>query len=214
MRPCLIVLNPRDIRESVESILRLRGISQAWFSSFTERELAEEINVFIRETDYDAYGVIADDCVASQDALEAVLAAFGSASGPVTGWTTLDAESAFANVTVEPLIGDEPHPGAYEWWLAEDLEREAWPVECFFMGFAFTFMDRELWQRFPFECYGDPGFASDFHLSRRLRDANVAMSVAPLGRVEHLKEKWNESDQDPAKRLRFDRPKRVTVIDP
>lgn len=213
MRACLLVMNPREIASSVESILRLRGVAQAWFTSYTERELAGEINSFISETDFDFYGVIADDCIASQGALDAVLAAIESGSDPVTGWTTLDATSAFSNVTIEPLIGDEPHAGAYEWWLAEDLEREAAPVECFFMGFALTFMSRELWLRFPFDCYGQTGYASDFHLSRRLRDAGVAMTVAPAGRVEHLKERWNEGDQDPAKRLRFDRPKRVTVIE-
>lgn len=212
MRVCLLVLNPRDIRASVESILRLRGVSQAWFSSFTEREVAGRINEFIAETDFDAYAVIADDCVCSQAALDAVLAAFGDGRDPVTGWTTLDAESAFANVTCEPLLGDEPHAGAYEWTLAEDLERERGPVECFFMGFAFTLMSRELWLRFPFDCFGGQGFASDFHLSRRLRDAGVAMTVVPAGRVEHLKERWNESDKDPEKRLRFDRPAQVTVI--
>lgn len=213
MRVCLLVLNPRDIRASVESILRLRGVSQAWFSSFTEREVAGQINDFIAATDFDAYAVIADDCVCSQEALGAVLAAFADGSDPVTGWTTLDAESAFANVTCEPLIGDEPHAGAYEWMLAKDLEREGLPLECFFMGFALTLMSRELWQRFPFDCFGSRGFASDFHLSRRLRDAGVEMTVAPGGRVEHLKERWNESDNDPAKRLRFDRPAQVTVIE-
>jgi hypothetical protein len=213
MRVCLLVLNPRDIRASVESILRLRGVSQAWFSSFTEREVAGQINDFIAATDFDAYAVIADDCVCSQDALGAVLAAFADGCDPVTGWTTLDSESAFANVTCEPLIGDEPHAGAYEWMLAKDLEREGLPLECFFMGFALTLMSRELWQRFPFDCYGSRGFASDFHLSRRLRDAGVQMTVAPGGRVEHLKERWNESDNDPAKRLRFDRPAQVTVIE-
>jgi hypothetical protein len=213
MRACLLVMNPREIRESVESILRLRGVSQAWFTSFTERELAGEINSFIRETDFDAYGLIADDCVASQEAIDAVLAAFEKGSDPVTGWTTLDRESAFSNVAIEPLIGDEPHAGAYEWWLAEDLEGESSPLECHFMGFALTFMSRELWLRFPFDCYGEPGFASDFHLSRRLRDAGVKMTVEPAARIEHLKERWNEPDQDPAKRLRLDLPKRVTVIE-
>lgn len=212
MRVCLLVLNPRDIRVSVESILRLRGVSQAWFSSFTERQVAGRINDFIAETDFDAYAVIADDCVCSQAALDAVLAAFGDGRDPVTGWTTLDAESAFANVTCEPLIGDEPHAGAYEWMLAEDLERESSPVECFFMGFALTLMSRELWLQFPFGCYGVNGYASDFHLSRRLRDAGVEMTVAPAGRVEHLKERWNESDKAHEKRLRFDRPAQVTVI--
>jgi len=213
MRACLLVMNPREIRESVESILRLRGVSQAWFTSFTERELAGEINSFIRESDFDAYGLIADDCVASQEAIDAVLAAFEKGSDPVTGWTTLDRESAFSNVAIEPLIGDEPHAGAYEWWLAEYLESEDSALECHFMGFALTFMSRELWLRFPFDCYGEPGFASDFHLSRRLRDADVKMTVEPAARIEHLKERWNEPDQDPVKRLRLDLPKRVTVIE-
>lgn len=213
MRACLLVMNPREIRASVESILRLRGSAQAWFTSFTERELAGEINSFIRETDFDAYGLIADDCIASQEAIDAVLAAFENGSDPVTGWTTLDSESAFSNVAIEPLIGDEPHAGAYEWWLAEDLEGESSLLECHFMGFALTFMSRQLWLRFPFDCYGEPGFASDFHLSRRLRDAGVKMTVEPAARIEHLKERWNEPDQDPVKRLRLDLPKRVTVIE-
>lgn len=214
MRACLLVLNPRDIRESVESILRVRGVAQAWFTSFNERAVSDEINSFIGSTDYDAYCVIPDDCVVSESSVKAVLAAFEAGSDPVTGWTTLDAESDFANVTIEPLIGDAPQAGAYEWWLAEDLERESEPLECHFMGFALTLMSRELWLRFPFDCYGSSGYASDFHLSRRLRDAGVKMTVAPAGRVAHLKERWNETDQDPAKRLRFDRPREVTVIDP
>jgi hypothetical protein len=64
-------------------------------------------------------------------------------------------------------------------------------------------MPRDLWRQFPFGAFGGPSssWASDFHLSHRLRDAGVPMVAARDGYTEHLKERWLELDRDPRKRL-------------
>jgi GT2 family glycosyltransferase len=66
-----------------------------------------------------------------------------------------------------------------------------------------TCMSREMWREFPFGCFGtgSRGYSSDFHLSRRLRDAGVPMVAARDGYVTHVKEQWNKLDRGEGRQL-------------
>lgn len=206
MRPLLLVLNPRDIRECVESISRL-PVDKAWLRSYTEEELSRVIPEVISEADaaYDYFLIVPDDCVVSPGALAAVLEQ-AEAHPVVTGFTRLDATHPMVNLTTRPLIGDEPVPGAYDFYSYADVMAHDGPViDTGFVGFALTGMSRDLWQRFPFRARGcgPTACCSDFDLSVRLRDAGIPMVAATGGYVEHVKITWGERDcgKDPRKRL-------------
>jgi GT2 family glycosyltransferase len=203
VRPLLLVMNPRDIRECVESIARL-PIDRVWLRSYTERGLEEAIPRALAEAgpDYDYVLLVADDVVVFPGALDAVLA-LGKSYDVVTGYTRLDSTSPFVNLTRKPLAGDVPVAGSYDFYrYAEVAGYEDEVVPTGFVGFALTGMPRDLWDRFPFSALGgEPGYSSDFALSVRLRDAGIPMVAARGGYVEHVKETWNQLDAEPRKRL-------------
>lgn len=206
MRPLLLVLNPRDIRECVESIARL-PVDKAWLRSYTEEELSRVIPEVVRDADaaYDYFLIVPDDCVVTPGALAAVLEQ-AEANPVVTGFTRLDATHPMVNLTTRPLIGDVPVPGAYDFHSYADVMAHDGPtIATGFVGFALTGMSRELWERFPFRArgVGPTACCSDFDLSVRLRDAGIPMVAATGGYVEHVKITWGERDcgKDPRKRL-------------
>lgn len=215
MRPLLIVMNPRDIRECVESISRL-PIDKAWLRSYNEEQLSRIVPEVIRDADssYDYFLIIPDDCVVSAKALAAVLA-HANPNEAVTGYTRLDATHPLVNLTSRPLIGDEPVPGAYDFYsYADVLAHDGPTLATGFVGFALTCMSRDMWERFPFRARGcgPTACCSDFDLSVRLRDAGIPMVAATGGYVEHVKITWGERDcgKDPRKRLLIgERPQEV-----
>lgn len=204
MRPLLAVMHPRNIRPCVESIEAL-DVPTAWMDGFTEWGLRDAMRDLIADQalDFDHLALVSDDCVIGQEALDAVLDL--CADHPVvTGYTRLDSTHPLVNITRSPLRGDAPGVGAYDWYSHE--EASTWPDEVIptgFAGFALTAMSRDMWERFPFDAFGgaSSSWASDFHLSARLRDAGVPIVAARAGYIEHVKEVWNRLDRDPAKRL-------------
>lgn len=207
MKPLLVVLNPRDIPECKDSISEL-DCDLLWASYMTEAEAARKINAAVAENPtYDAIGMIADDCIVSQEALDAVLDDLEEAEA-VTGWCRLDRTHPLANVTKGPMKLRHPGIDAYgPWYQARELiEHEGARLPTGFMGFALTFLTRELWDRFPMQpmAADGKGFASDFSLSLRLQEAGVPMWVTCCSQVTHVKERWAwewTPDTDPRKRL-------------
>ena len=200
MNPLLIILNPRRISECLDSLAAL-DIPKAYLTGYTERGLVDPFNGVIKTTDYSHYLVISDDGVVRQDALDAVLDLL-SGHPVATGWCNIDSELPTVNLTRSPLTGDAPHPNAYD--LYHWATVMGWPSEevpTFFAGGCLTGMSRELWQRFPFDCYGELGNGSDFHLCLRLQQAEIPIGAARSGFVYHVKETWNRGDREVRKHL-------------
>lgn len=216
MKPLLLVMNPRDIRECVDSIARL-PIDRVWLRSYTEAELVDAIPAALdlAGPEYDYVFLVADDVVVFPGALDAVLS-LAENLDVVTGYTRLDSTSPFVNITKRPLAGDVPVAGAYEFFRYEEVaSAETAAVSTGFVGFALTGMRRALWDEFPFAVFGSPpGYSSDFALSVRLRDAGVPMFAARDGYVEHVKEEWNRLDTEPRKRLLLGERPSELVYDP
>jgi GT2 family glycosyltransferase len=182
-------------------------VDKAWLRSYTEAELNAVMPEVIRQADdsYDYFVVVADDCVVSPGALAALLEQ-AERHEVVTGFTRLDSTHPLVNITTRPLLGDEPVPGAYDFYTYADVMAHEGPtLPTGFVGFALTGMRRELWERFPFRSRGSGSTAccSDFDLSVRLRDAGIPMVAVRDAYVEHVKIVWGERDcgKDPRKRL-------------
>lgn len=190
MRPLLCIMNARAIPECLASYASL-DIDIAWMSGFTDAQLGAIHRSIVASTDYTHYIVVSDDCIVTQPALDAVLAALEAGHPAATGWCKLHTRSPEANLCRAPLIGDTPERKAYPFYRVRDVRRHAHEIlPTHFMGFALTGMTRELWERFPWGAFTeirDTGYASDFHLCIRLRDAGVPMIAARDGYVEHLK---------------------------
>jgi len=201
MNPLLVVLNPRNITECMDAF-RALDIPKAWMTGYREYDLVVPMADLVNVTDYSHYIVISDDAVVRQPALNAVLALLEDGHPVATGWSNLDCVEAKVNLQRTPL--QSPVPLVTGWDLYHFAEVMGYPepvVPTFFGGMCLTGMSRELWQRFPFNCYGRPGGGSDYHLCWRLQEAGVPIAAAREGFVFHVKERWAEGDLDPKKRL-------------
>lgn len=200
----VLVMNPRRIEPCIASFESL-DVDLIWLTGMTQAQLVPHVASAINDTHYDAYAMCADDCIVSQDALDAVLELLSEGHSVATGWCRLDATSPQVNLTQGPIIGDHPTTSAYgRWWLRQEvLAHPSHAVPTGFAGMALTAMPREMWMRYPYRVYGEHarGFSSDFNLSRRLRDTNVPVVAARDGEIEHVKERWNALDKAPEKRL-------------
>lgn len=190
MKTLLCIMHARNIRACVESYEALEGCDVAWMTGFYERDLVPVHRALVESTDYDVYIMQSDDCVVSQQALDAVKQCLAEGYPAVTGWCSLIQSHPFVNLTRRPLTGYNPVSRNYTFWKDHQVRRHKEICPTGFMGMSLTGMSRELWRRFPYDCYTlrhERGHSSDFNLSVRLRDANIPMVAAVDAWMDHLK---------------------------
>lgn len=202
MTALLVVMHPRRIPVCVKAFDALDA-DIAYLSGGNESQAMDMFAEVLAGSDHDHLVVVSDDVIVTQPALDAVVAALEDGVLVATGWCLLDRTNRYSNVTDQPLIGNKPDWSAYSFMTAVDVRDRSERFETGFAGLALTGMSRELWQRFPMACYGADlhGWASDFHLSVRLRDADVPITAVRDAYVEHLKERWTYADNADEMRL-------------
>lgn len=189
MPACLVVLNPRDIPECMGAFHAL-PVRKVFARNMTERQISSEWGTILDACDAENIVVVSDDALVSRRALETVLGLLES-HPVVTGWCPLAEGHELANLATNTLREGPPSVGDYEFMRVEDVKGL---VRTSFAGMCLTGMSRELWERFPFDCYSTPGFASDYHLSYRLQQAGVPVVSHEDARCEHVKAVWNVRD--------------------
>jgi hypothetical protein len=191
--PLLAVMNPRNIPECMDS-LRALPIRRAWLQRYTEYQLQSVIASIVEDETiaFTHLGLVSDDVIVSPEALAAVLEVARDHE-VATGYCRLDSTHPLVNVTKRRVKDPEPSRQAYHFYSYDEAQAQGRTFRTGFVGFAVTFMPRELWRRFPFTVYGDAyhSFSSDYSLSYRLGAAGVPMFCARDGYVEHVKAEWN-----------------------
>lgn len=202
MSVLLVVFHPRRIPAAVAAFDAL-GTDIAYVSGGNEAQACEMWADVMAGSDHDYLIICADDCIVSQAAFDAVVAALEDGAQVATGWCRLDATHSLSNLTDEPVKGNIPRYGAYSFMKATDVQAQDERFLTGFAGLALTGMSREMWEQFPMACFGseDIGWASDLHLSMRLRDAGVPVTAVRDGFVQHLKMRWGAPDTSGVMRL-------------
>lgn len=186
MKPLLMVMNPRTIPQCMEAIDALQ-IDKVYLKNWSERQLVEVIADVVANTDHDTIGLLSDDTIPPQSSLDLVLDAF-EPSSVYTGYCNMDELDGNVNLSSEPLvIQNQASADCYTFPSREDVEKNGGLFRSYFTGFALTFMSKDMWLQYPFECVGDPGYQSDYRLSVRLQQDGVPI-WAPAGSfMEHLR---------------------------
>lgn len=197
MKDLLIILNPRDIRECIQSYQEL-DIDRLWIRNMSELEITERWHEVIEAAaGYQRLVIVSDDAVVRQPALDAVLDLMDVGHPVVTGYGNLDMGDWRVNLNKAPLAV-QSWPDSYDFYtLGEVLSWPTRDVPTTVVGFALTAMPIELWVRFPFDCDG----GADFNLSHKLTGQGIPMVGAREGFIWHVKETWNRRDTEPRKRL-------------
>lgn len=166
-------------------------VPKVYVRNWTERQIADNWDEILRACDAEKVLVVSDDALVSRRALESVLGLLEE--HPVaTGWCPLAEGHELCNLATNVLRDGQPNVNDYSFIRISDVKGL---VRTSFAGMCVTGMSRELWERFPFDCYSVPGFASDYHLSLRLQQAGVPIVSHEAARCEHVKAVWNRRDR-------------------
>jgi hypothetical protein len=186
MKPLLMIMNPRKIPVCMEALESLK-IDKVWLKNWTERELVDVIADVVASTDHDVIGLLSDDTIPGQEALDLILEAF-EPSSVYTGYCNMDEGKEEVNLSKSPLV---ILPNAtlecYDFPTKDEVDNHDGLYPSWFTGFAMTFMSRDMWLKYPFDCVGTPGYQSDYLLSCRLQSDNVKIWAPPGAFMPHLR---------------------------
>jgi hypothetical protein len=200
MTEVLVILNPRKIPVCAQAFAEL-DIPKLWLTGWTEVQIRDTVFPgMIRDHPYDRYLVVADDVIVRQATVDRVLTALDIGWPVATGFSQRSHTEWEVNLTSGP-IGDRPVAAAYDFLSFQDVVSHPEPLfQTWFAGMSVTGMSREMWGRFPFGCYADTaspnGYASDFHLSHRLQDAEVPIMACRDGFAYHWRHEWRHTNDD------------------
>ena len=191
-----MIMNPRHIPECVRSLEEL-PVDQAWLTGYRESDLP--INDVIASTSYNRYSLVSDDTIVPRSALEAVLdASDANPDAVVTGYSRLAEDDERVNLVSAPLLDRVPGAEAYSLMTQTDVDERTPVFETWFTGYSLTTASREAWIECPHPGHGN---ANDFYQSHSFADAGYRILAARDGKIGHVKEQWNQGDQDPRKAL-------------
>ena len=200
--PVLMIMQPRHIDESINSLKQNIDIPKVWFRAYTEPQVVARMNLYIKETNFSHYIVMGDDGVVSKKAADTILK-YGEMKeyDVFTGWMNMHIEPN-GNFSRESTICLGWIP---EWKSAEGPDREEYPewqpmswvanlpqdkvIRIAMANFAMTIAERELFLRFPLQTHRNDR-ASDHHWSYKLQRAGVKVYTHPDAFVKHLRRGW------------------------
>jgi hypothetical protein len=204
MSAALFVLNPRHIPVCIDAIEAL-NIPTCWISYMDEERAANAINEQIRLHSFDSYVILSDDCIPTQDALDAVLGwQEHKTNTVVTGYCNLDEGmySDVVNLTVNTLPPPPSQQNSYHLMTRKQVEDQDWPtVATTFAGLSLTAASREIWLKHPLQVDPTTKGQMDYDLCYRLAQSGIPIVAAVGAYVHHVKERWCFMDQNPEKRL-------------
>ena len=88
--PVVLIMQPREIVESINSLKENVNIPKVWFRAFTEKQVMYEMNCFIENTKYSHYIINGDDVIVYKDSMDVILKyAQMDEYEVVTGWMNM-----------------------------------------------------------------------------------------------------------------------------
>lgn len=200
--PCLLIMQPREIKACLDSYKNSFDIPTVYFRAFSEPMVVSHINKYIKEHDYSHYIVSGDDAIITRQAADCVLKyTEDDRYDFFTGWMNMHLEkdgsySEQSTVSQSSLLcsdrNDGPTREDYGNFLSVEHIRRL-PPEPFrtsYANFALTGSKKEMWEKFPIRCW-PRGNSSDHHLSLRLQESNIKVWTHPMAFIKHLRRGWS-----------------------
>ena len=198
MNPVLMIMQPRIIPPAITSMRENWNLPRVWFKAFTEPQVVNEMNRFVRESDYSHYIVISDDAICYKRAFDNVLA-----NAPkydvFTGWCNMemygDKLSPHSNVSFHalPLIDENaslvrPLYDDYPPWASVDevLSKEG-NFQTAITSFATSCFTRDILLKYPLGVW-ENGKASDHYISYKLQKDRIPIWTSRDVFVRHLRQ--------------------------
>ena len=196
-KPVLMNMQPRMMVDPIKSIKQAMQIPRVWFRAFTEPQVCEQMNKFVRETDYTHYIINSDDVIVYKRAADNVLA-----NAPnydvYTGWSNMhfvgDKMSTFTNVCYgffKNLKQDSPLRDEYpEWESVHEVLSKPFIRQTSNACFSITSFKRQVLLDYPLQTWPNTN-ASDHHISMRIqREAKYTIWTHRNAFCRHLRQGW------------------------
>lgn len=201
---CLMIMHAREIPEAMSAFREL-DMSKAWFKGYTEEQLEHEITEFIKRTSYQYYFMCSDDMEPTKEVARLLCEQIPQYQ-ILTGYCNMTPGSEKVNIRFKPFVGSYPFFVATHAIppLAKLLERykiQTFPnrsevmaqpevFRTYFMGYAFTGMERSLWLQYPPRPWKNhltgKSFGSDYLICRQLNERDIPMWCHRDAFVYHL----------------------------
>ena len=188
MRNILMVLKPREIDICVDSINALK-IDKVWFEGFKETEVGEQVNEFVRITNYHNYIMVADDVIVEPKSLASVqelLTKHYAATAYCNCWEG----SEWLNIAKSPLTlknGRYAEWADYNFFTPREVEQGPEVFKSWFGGWMLTGMRRDVWIKYPFRPNPVTNTAADFECSYRMNQDGLYFLCHKDSFNRHLK---------------------------
>lgn len=206
MKPVLAVLNVREIPQVLDALDAL-PIDKVRIRGYTERQIAdsvwtEQLMPEVKARGYTHLSLISDDAVVPPHSLELVLAhANAHPQRVTTGWCNQDFTDDKVALSTDPLVDEIPKPHSYTLPSWHDVLMGPEVQQTYFTGFVLTTCTVGMWERYPYQAYGDEGFAADYNMSRRLAADGRQIDALRDAFCLHLRETRHGSPSYPERRV-------------
>ena len=199
--PVLMIMQPRQINESINSLKNNIDIPKVWFRAYNEENVQEEMNKFVRKTKFSHYIVMGDDGVVSKKAADTILK-YGEMQeyDVFTGWMNmhLEEDGSLSQISTvsqgilsshyDPVHG--PTRKDYPKWLhVKWVKEQEGVIQTTMANYAMSMAERDIFLKFPLKTHPN-GCSSDHHWSRRLQLAGLKVWTHPKAFIKHLRRGW------------------------
>ena len=204
--PVLMIMQPRQIDESINSLKENIDIPKVWFRAYTEPQVVAQMNKFVKKTNFSHYIVMGDDGIVSKKAADAILKFGEIEDGVFTGWMNMHLEkdgslSEMSTVSRGVLpniidVGRGPVRSDYpEWFPVEWVINEQGFIRTVMANFAMSIAKREIFLQFPLSTWPN-GRSSDHWWSFQLQRAGIEVWTHTDAFVKHLRRGWTPLKQN------------------
>jgi len=199
--PVLMIMQPRQIDESLNSLKQNIDIPKVWFKAYTERQVMARMNEYIKETNFSHYIVMSDDGVVSKKAADTILK-YGEMTeyDVFTGWMNMhiepDGKLSYISTVCQgrlPMVMDVlkgPVREEYPPWLPiEWVMDQTGVIQTSIANFAMSIAPREVFLKHPLQTW-DNGKSSDHFWSVLLEQDGLKVWTHPDAFIKHLRRGW------------------------
>lgn len=200
--PVVLIMQPREIVESINSLKENVNIPKVWFRAFTEEQVMYEMNCFIENTKYSHYIINGDDVIVYKDSMDVILKyAQMDEYEVVTGWMNmhLEEDGSFSKISTvqfgnfpapKDISGPERTDYPPKMTVEDVLNSPKEMMRTSMASFAMSCARKELFMRFPLQTHLN-GCSSDHHFSYRLQKAGIKVWTHPDAFIKHLRKGWS-----------------------
>lgn len=192
MKPCLVVTKVRELNEVSEVLDSIDFVDKVYFIGYTEMQLRDVLNPFLKKGEYDYYIFCADDIVFEPELLKKMIDELEKFD-VLTGYCRLRPNDNRLNITRTRLLGDVPTVTGYNFYRMSDIElmkkRGVKYGRTYFVGFSLSAFNRRLFSKVSYGAYKGgrfDGWGSDFYISKQLNNLGVDMWFNVEYYVNHL----------------------------